>query len=100
MENIIAANLNFEQLILQLTNYKQTLDSLLTEEQSTLPEPDFTVSTPPAQIKQDSESEPQYFIELETPSKPTRSIAAKRQKLQNRFKIKNAKIVKTKKYPT
>jgi hypothetical protein len=32
MENIIAANLNFEQLILQLTNYKQTLDSLLTEE--------------------------------------------------------------------
>jgi len=47
MENIIAANLNYEQLVQQLNNYKQLLDSLITDEEPTHPEPVYTDSTPP-----------------------------------------------------
>jgi hypothetical protein len=47
MENIIAANLNFEQFLQQLSNYKQQLDSLIKDEDLTYPEQVFTVSTPP-----------------------------------------------------
>lgn len=47
MENIIAANLNFELFLQQLNNYKQVLDSLINDEDPTHPEPVFTVSTPP-----------------------------------------------------
>ena len=98
MENIIAANLNYEQLLQQLNNYKQVLDSLIKDEEPSHPEPVYTVSTPPTQIKLDPEPEPQYSHELETPVKTMRSVTAKRQKLQNGFKIKKVKTLKTKKH--
>jgi hypothetical protein len=47
MENIIAANLNYEQLLQQLNNYKQVLDCLIKDEEPSHPEPVYTVSTPP-----------------------------------------------------
>lgn len=96
MEHIIAPNLNFQELAIQLNNFKLALEEILDGEELTQPEPIFLVS---GKHSRDSSavasvSYPLGSVDGESPNKMVKNVGLNRLKIENGFKIKKYKSKK------